>query len=540
ATPAGTVSHTGIAGLTLGGGFGRIARKHGLSCDNLVAADVVTADGRLVHASEDENPELLWGLKGGGGNFGIVTSFEYRLHAVDPTMHGGLILYPFAAAGEVLRFFADFALEAPDEMYADAALITAPNGERVLALDTCYCGPLADAERQFEPLRRAARPLQDLAGPTPYVRLQTALDETYRHGIKAYERSGFLRRIEPALADEVIERLAASNLPTAQVIFVHHGGAIARVRPDATAFWHRDAQHSMLIQGHWTDPAQSDEIMGWARTTWAALESHTNGFYVNTIAEDGPAAARAWDVRRELCAARRAEERIRPDESVPAQREHRADGLSARGHGETAAVAHRGPLSCAHRQSARPERASARTLCAARLGGHRARWRKAGPRRLQRRERTMRKTLTITALAGAIAAAPALAQRDDFVPVTDEILQNPDPADWPMWRRTLNHWGYSPLDQIDRRNVRGLQLVWTRPLATGVQEGTPLVYDGVMYFPAPSDLTQAFDARTGDLLWEYRRPVQPDNNEYIPFPSINRNLAIWGNLILDNGADNFA
>src|SRR5690606_30460636 len=131
-------------------------------------------------------------------------------------------------------------------------------------------------------------------------------------------------------------------------------------------------------------------------------------------------------------------------------------------------------------------------------------------------------------------------QRDDFVPVTDEMLQNPDPADWPMWRRTLNHWGYSPLDQIDRRNVRGLQLVWTRPLATGVQEGTPLVYDGVMYFPAPSDLTQAFDARTGDLLWQYRRRVQPDNNEYIPFPSINRNLAIWGNLILDNGADNFA
>jgi PQQ-dependent dehydrogenase (methanol/ethanol family) len=152
----------------------------------------------------------------------------------------------------------------------------------------------------------------------------------------------------------------------------------------------------------------------------------------------------------------------------------------------------------------------------------------------------MRKTFTIAALAGALAAASAVAQPVDFVPVTDEMLQNPDPADWLMWRRTLNHWGYSPLDQIDRSNVRGLQLVWTRPLATGVQEGTPLVYDGVMYFPAPNDLTQAFDARTGDLLWEYRRPVQPDNNEYIPFPAINRNLAIWGSLIFDNGADNFA
>src|SRR5690606_24963640 len=127
------------------------------------------------------------------------------------------------------------------------------------------------------------------------------------------------------------------------------------------------------------------------------------------------------------------------------------------------------------------------------------------PLRLLKRERKMRKTFTIAALAGALAAASAVAQPVDFVPVTAEMLQNPDPADRLMWRRTLNHWGYSPLDQLDRSNVRGLQLVWTRPLATGVQEGTPLVYDGVMYFPAPNDLTQAFDARTGDLLWEYRR-----------------------------------
>ena len=288
ATPAGTVSHTGIAGLTLGGGFGRIARKHGLTCDNLIAADVVTANGRLVHASEHENPELLWGLRGGGGNFGVVTSFEYRLHPLDPTVYGGPIIYPIAAAGQVLRFFADFALEAPDELNVDAALTTAPDGERVLVLDTCFCGRLADAERQLAPLRRVAKPLQDHAGPTPYVRLQTSLDEMFHYGIKAYERSGFLRRIEPTLAGEIIERFTASRPPGAQVLFVHHGGAIARVRPDATAFWHRDAQHSMLIQGHWTDPAQSPKLIGWARSTWAALESQTNGFYVNTIAEDDP------------------------------------------------------------------------------------------------------------------------------------------------------------------------------------------------------------------------------------------------------------
>ena len=143
-------------------------------------------------------------------------------------------------------------------------------------------------------------------------------------------------------------------------------------------------------------------------------------------------------------------------------------------------------------------------------------------------------------LCGALFCARSVAELRPFVPVTDAMLENPDPADWPMWRRTQNHWGYSPLDEIDRGNVRGLALVWTRPLATGVQEGTPLVYNGIMYFPNPNDLTQAIDAATGDLIWEYRRPVQDDNNAYIPFPSINRNLAIYGNYILDNGADNFA
>ncbi|HEY8519507.1 MAG TPA: PQQ-binding-like beta-propeller repeat protein [Gammaproteobacteria bacterium] len=152
----------------------------------------------------------------------------------------------------------------------------------------------------------------------------------------------------------------------------------------------------------------------------------------------------------------------------------------------------------------------------------------------------MRPLRLAAALLLGAASLPALAQRDDFAPVTDEMLQNPDPADWLMWRRTLNHWGYSPLDQIDRRNVARLRLVWTRPLHPGIQEGTPLVYDGVMYFPNPNDITQAIDAATGDLIWEYRRPVQPDNAEYIPFPSINRNLAIYGTYILDNGADNFA
>jgi PQQ-dependent dehydrogenase (methanol/ethanol family) len=149
-------------------------------------------------------------------------------------------------------------------------------------------------------------------------------------------------------------------------------------------------------------------------------------------------------------------------------------------------------------------------------------------------------TTLSAALLGALACTTAGAQQRNLRPVTDAMLQKPDAADWLSWRRTLDHWGYSPLDQVDKRNVAQLRLVWTRPLAQGVQEGTPLVHDGVMFFPNPNDITQAIDAATGDLIWEYRRPVQEDNNDYIPFPSINRNLAIYGNLILDNGADNYA
>ena len=288
ATPAGTVSHTGIAGLTLGGGFGRLARKYGLSCDNLVAADVVTADGKLVHVSADENPDLLFGLRGGGGNFGIVTSFEYGLHAVDPMMYGGMVIYPFDAARDVLRMFAELALEASDDFYGDAYLVTGADGARILAIDTCYSGPLRDAETALAPLREVRKPIVDLAKPTPYVALQASLDEEARAGRGRYERAGFLRRIEPALVDQVLERLGEAKHAGTSALFVHHGGAISRVRPGATAFWNRDAQHSLIIQGAWDDPAESESVLAWARSTWAAVESQTNGFYVNNVAEDDP------------------------------------------------------------------------------------------------------------------------------------------------------------------------------------------------------------------------------------------------------------
>ena len=285
ATPAGTVSHTGAAGLTLGGGFGRIARRYGLACDNVVAADVVTAGGKLVRTATKDNPDLLWGLRGGGGNFGVVTSFEYRLYAVDSMMYGGALVFPFEQAREVLTFFAGFAREAPDELYADCFLVTTPDAHKALAFDICYSGPLSSAERVLKPLREIGKPIQDGLRPTPYVKLQSSQDEGFGPGRSYYIKSGFLHGIEPAMIEEVVGRYQTA--PANGVIaFVHHGGAISRVKPDATAFLHREAQHSVLVVTIWQNRADADASMQWARTVWSAVEPMTDGFYVNEVAND--------------------------------------------------------------------------------------------------------------------------------------------------------------------------------------------------------------------------------------------------------------
>ena len=289
ATTAGTVSHTGVAGLTLGGGFGRIGRKYGLACDNLTAADVVTADGGFVKASTKENAELLWGLRGGGGNFGVVTSFEYRLHPVTPTMVGGALVFPFANGRELLRSFADFIAGASDEMYADASIVPTPNGQRALALDVCHCGTPAAAEKELAQLRKIGKPLQDGLQPTPYVKLQSSGDENYPVGRGYYIKSGFMRTISPQIIDTVVDYLDTGPMPTGIVTFVHQGGAIGRVKPNATAFWHREANHSVMMIGFWDDPKGSAGNMQWVRTGWQKIEPLTDGFYVNELAHDDPA-----------------------------------------------------------------------------------------------------------------------------------------------------------------------------------------------------------------------------------------------------------
>lgn len=289
-TPAGTVSHTGAAGLTLGGGYGRLSRRFGLACDNLIAADVITADGRYVRASEQENPDLLWGLRGGGGNFGVVTSFEYRLHPVAPMMYGGRMMFSPKDTPDVLRFFAGFAKDTPDELYIDGALVVIPNMGRVMVFDVCYSGAVQQAERVLEPLRRFRKPIQDGLAPTTYVTLQASGDGGSAAGRGYYERSGFLRGIEPGLIDA---SLAIMDEPQAvgELVFWQHGGAASRVKPDATAVWHRDAARSLLVDADWDDPHDErarDTAMQWARETWHKLEPFTDGFYVNTMAGDDP------------------------------------------------------------------------------------------------------------------------------------------------------------------------------------------------------------------------------------------------------------
>jgi len=286
ATTAGTISHTGAAGLTLGGGFGRLCRKYGLASDNLRSVDIIPAGGQFLKASIDDNPDLFWGVRGGGGNFGVVTSLEFQLHLVGPTLLGGALLFHLAQAREVLRFFAEFAADAPDELNTDLILLTLPDGQRAVMIDACFCGTIEAGERALRPLREFRKPLLDAIAPTPYVRLQSDADADFPHGRSYYIKSGFLRGIEHALIDEVVSRFESSPLPAFKVVFVHHGGAIGRLRHDATAFSHRDARHTVILESAWDNRSDAEANIEWVRNTWRVVEPFTNGFYVNELATD--------------------------------------------------------------------------------------------------------------------------------------------------------------------------------------------------------------------------------------------------------------
>lgn len=281
ATTFGVVSTTGIAGLTLGGGLGWLMRKHGLACDNLRSADVVRAEGNPVTASNHENEDLFWALKGGGGNFGIVTSFEYELHPVGPTVFGGLAAYAPEARRDLLRFYRDFTMGAPDELTTYAALTATPDGAAVAAIAACYAGPLKEGERLLQPVRAAVgAPLLDALEPLPYTDQQTLLDAAYPPGQYHYWKSCFLDDLTDEVIDLLAERFPAAQAPPLLEIIVEHmGGAIAG---GDGAFGHRDARYDVLIDANWMDPTDGERCIAWARDTAAALEPYARGGgYVN-------------------------------------------------------------------------------------------------------------------------------------------------------------------------------------------------------------------------------------------------------------------
>jgi FAD/FMN-containing dehydrogenase len=295
ASTGGVVSTTGIAGLTLGGGLGWLMGKHGLSCDHLLSADIVTADGRFLTASADQNPDLFWGLRGGGGNFGVVTSFEYRLHRVGPVL-AGMVLHPMAKAKEVLRFYRDYARTCSDELTAFAALMTSPDGDPVVAVVVGYIGELADGEAQVTPVRKFGSPLVDTIAPTSYMQLNTMFDAAFPYGgVQRYWKSSFLKELGDDALEILIDRAATMRSPMSMIGFFHVHGAATRIDPNETAFGLRDDQWDYDVISQWSDPAESAGHVEWTRDFWTAIEPFASGqVYVNHLdAEEGTTRIRA-------------------------------------------------------------------------------------------------------------------------------------------------------------------------------------------------------------------------------------------------------
>jgi FAD/FMN-containing dehydrogenase len=289
-TTTGTVSHTGAGGLTLGGGFGRLARRYGLTCDQVTSIDIVTADGQLRQASATENPDLFWALRGGGGNFGIATSFEYRLHPFDGRAVGGHLVFPFEQARPALRGFGELFDRAPDGLWIEPILTTMPGGARALVLDVCMSDGLESADTVLAPYRRLGKPLKDAVGPVHYGQLQTQDDERARIGGRYYTKSGFAEQISDDLIDTMVEVIGSAQVPRARLAMPPKGAAVNRVARDATAFWHRGPLYSVLLQTSSDGAAEDAGNVAWVRSQWPELEKFTNGFYANTNLSEIPTA----------------------------------------------------------------------------------------------------------------------------------------------------------------------------------------------------------------------------------------------------------
>ncbi len=296
AVPTGSVTHTGLAGLTLGGGFGWLMRKYGLAIDQLLSVELVTADGERLHASETVNPDLFWGVRGGGGNFGIVTDFEYRLHPVGPTVLSGLLLWPLEDAPEVVRFYRDWADSAPDELTTAVILRRAPavnlvprslHGQPVVGVVSCWAGPLDQGERVLEPMRRFGSRVVDLCAPRPFVEHQALLDPSFPPGIWVHSKAADVRALSDDVLDVLLDHVARVASPLSAIVAWQLGGAVARVGELETPFGGRSSGYLVDIVGI-TDSAEGfEQERDWARDCWTALSPHRAGVYVNWLMEEG-------------------------------------------------------------------------------------------------------------------------------------------------------------------------------------------------------------------------------------------------------------
>ncbi len=288
AVPAGVVSRTGVGGLALGGGVGWLVRKYGFTCDNALAFELVTADGKLRTVSAAEHPDLFWALRGGGGNFGVVTSFTFKAHPVS-TVLGGLIVHARDQAAAVLRHYRDFMKTAPLDLTAYAALLTTPDGHPAVAVIPCWCGDLEEGERAIAPLRQFGSPLADAVQPMPFPAMQKLLDDAFPDGTRNYWKSTFIKALGDDAIDTLVEHAGRMASPLSAIAVEFYAGAASRIGPAETAFAQRQAEYDIGFMAQWTDPAEDAAHTAWARAASDAMQPFSSGGYLlNFLAEESP------------------------------------------------------------------------------------------------------------------------------------------------------------------------------------------------------------------------------------------------------------
>jgi FAD/FMN-containing dehydrogenase len=286
-TTAGTVSHTGVGGLTLGGGFGRLARRFGLALDNVRAVDVVTADGSYLHADPDENPDLYWGVRGGGGNFGVVTNFEFELHPMQRQVIAGNLLFPIDRAREIIGFYGDYSSKAPDDLYVDYFMQMPPAGKPgVCGMHVCYSGAAGEADALFAPLRRLGTPVADTIKAQDYVAVQKSTDRSDPRNEGTYLKSGFISDFTPDMVSALVDGFQPDPLRSTVVFFQHSGGAIGRVAKEATSFPHRHSKHNMFAVVSWNLDNDAAPHIRYVKDYWGTLERYTDGYYTNEVGDE--------------------------------------------------------------------------------------------------------------------------------------------------------------------------------------------------------------------------------------------------------------